>query len=287
MLTNKTVTSREYKLMLRADHFRKRERGTEAFWKLVEFLIRERQDNESRRQPDDERHRRTWYLDTPGAELRSRGYALRVREKLDEEGQSDGFKVTLKFRSADRYVAAGKDMRCKEKVKKDDDKFEEDILPPFSSKFARSVAFRTTELPALEDMEQVVDLYPGLAKLEIPRQTLVRPVNGFKAQEIAHRIGQLRFVRMPVAKGGEPDDVVKCCLTFWYLLGHEDEWPLATEFSFDYDLPKQERKQTDQLEHFFPALVAGTNVFFRSLQKQVGWLDRSGSTKTAYALDAL
>jgi hypothetical protein len=276
--------------MLRADHFRKRERGTEAFWKLVEFLIQERQDNESSRQPDDERHRRTCYLDTPGAELRSRGYALRVREKLDKEGQSDGFKVTLKFRSADRYVAAGKDMRCKEKVKMDDDKFEEDILPPFNSKFARSVAFKSDEAPDLSSMAKVVEVFPGLSELGILPETPVDIVNGFRAYETSHRIGQLRFVRMaPMARGAdepEPEFLVKCCLNFWYLQ-KGDEWPLAAEFSFDFDLPERLRGDGDQLEQFEPKVVAGTNVFFRSLQKQAGWMDPSGTTKTAYAFEAL
>jgi hypothetical protein len=277
--------------MLRADHFRKRERGADAFWKLVEFLIQERQDNLSSRQPDEERQRRTWYLDTPGTELRNRGYALRVREKLDGAGQSDGFKVTLKFRSADRYVAAGKDMRCTEKVKKDDDKFEEDILPPFSSKFARSVSFKSDEEPDLSRMDKVTAIFPGLSDLGILPETPVDVVNGFRAYEISHRIGQLRFVHMaPMARAAraaaEPEFLVKCCLNFWYLQ-EGDEWPLAAEFSFDFDLPERLRGDGDQLEHFEPKVVAGTNVFFRSLQKQAGWMDQSGTTKTAYAFEAL
>jgi hypothetical protein len=273
--------------MLRADHFRKRKRGADAFWKLVEFLIQERQDNESSRQPDDERHRLTWYLDTPGTELRNRGYALRAREDLDDDGQSDGFKVTLKFRSPDRYVAASKDMTCTEKIKEGDDKFEEDILPPFSSKFARSVSFKTDEEPDLSRMDKVVGTFPGLSELRILPETPVDVVNGFRAYEISHRIGQLRFVHMVEFAFGldEPEFLVKCCLNYWYLQ-KGDEWPLAAEFSFDFDLPERLRGNENRLEHFSPEVVAGTNVFFRSLQKQAGWLDQTGTTKTAYAFSA-
>jgi hypothetical protein len=284
MSTNRTVTSREYKLMLRADHFRDRRRGAVAFWNLVKFLIQEKQDNEVYKEQDEELRRLTWYLDTPGTELRKYGFVLRVREEFDAD---ERFKVTLKYRAPDRYVAASRDLSCREKVKKTDSKFEEDILPPFSSKFARSVAFRTNELPQLETMEQATDLFPGLAALQIPHDTAIGAVNGFKAHEVAHRIGQLHFVRVPMLMDAKPDFIVKCCLTFWYLLGEDDEWPLASEFSFDYDLPRGELDDSDRLEHFSPEVVAGTNLFFRSLQKQVGWLDRSGTTKTAYAFEAL
>jgi hypothetical protein len=209
---------------------------------------------------------------------------LRVRDEFDDD---ERFKVTLKYRAPDRYVAASQDLACREKIKNKDDKFEEDILPPFASKFSRSVAFRTDELPELETMAQATDLFPGLAALQIPPDTPVGAVNGFQAHEVAHRIGQLHFVRLPSLRAAKPDFLVKCCLTFWYLLAEDDEWPLAAEFSFDYDLPGDDQEKSDRLEHFSPEVVAGTNLFFRSLQKQAGWLDRSGTTKTAYAFDAL
>jgi hypothetical protein len=270
--------------MLRSDHFRDRRRGAAAFWNLVKFLIQEKQENEIFKEQDKELHRLTWYLDTPGTELRKGGFVLRVRQEQDT---SKPYKVTLKYRAPDRYVAASKELSCTVEIKREDDKFEEDILPPFSSKFARSVSFKTGELPKLEEVGQVLDLFPRLEGLRIPANTPVGVVNGFKAHEVSHRIGQLHFVRMPAIKAAKPDFLVKCCLTFWYLLGEDDEWPLAAEFSFDYDLPEEELAHTDRLEHFSPKVVAGTNVFFRSLQKQVGWLERSGTTKTAYAFDAL
>jgi hypothetical protein len=29
---------------------------------------------------------------------------------------------------------------------------------------------------------------------------------------------------------------IKASLSFWYVTGEEDEWPLVGEFSFDYDV---------------------------------------------------
>jgi hypothetical protein len=282
--TNRTVTSREYKLLLRPDRFRERRRGAAALWSLVEFLIQERQGNEIYQEQDEELRRLTWFLDTPATEFQRRGLTLRVRQEPDED---DPFKLTLKFRDPDRYVAAGQDLACTRPVKDKDNKFEEDILPPFNSKFSRSVSFRAGELPPLATLGQASDLFPGLAALGIPAGTPLGMVNGFQAREIAHRIGQLHFVRMPVARGSKPDFLVKCCLTFWYLLGEADEWPLTTEFSFDYDLPDADPDHPDRLEQFSPEVVAGTNLFFRALQQQAGWLEGSGTTKTAYAYDTL
>jgi hypothetical protein len=284
MMTNRSVTSREYKLMLRADRFHDRRGGAQAYWSLVRFLALDKAGGQIYKEQDEELRRTTWYLDTPGTELNRHGFALRVRE---EQGAEKRFKVTLKFRGADRYVSACQDLSCREKVKKGDDKFEEDILPPFLSKFARSASFETDELPRIETMGQVIDLFPGLARLGIPQTTPIEIVNRFQAHEVAQRLGQLAFSLAPGVEVDKPDFVVKCCLTFWYLLGEGDEWPLTAEFSFDYDLPKADAAHSDRLEHFPPEIVVGSGVLFQSLQRQVGWLESEGSTKTAYAFGAL
>ncbi len=62
--------------------------------------------------------------------------------------------------------------------------------------------------------------------------TPIHKVNGFEAHEIARWVGQLKF---------DKDPIVKACLSFWYLLGSENELPLIVEFSFDYDLPNEAR----------------------------------------------
>jgi hypothetical protein len=56
-IANRSVTSREYKLMLNVDRFADRERGTRQLWAVVEFLVDkaggvvvERQDEEEIRE---------------------------------------------------------------------------------------------------------------------------------------------------------------------------------------------------------------------------------------------
>lgn len=282
--TNRPVTSREYKLMLNPERFSDRARGTELFWDLATFLV-EKQGNRIYEKQDETLRRRTWYLDTPGFDLHRQGATLRVR---DEERAKKRFQITLKYRNADRYVSAAQDLASTVDIAVDDYKFEEDILPPFASGFAHSVSFKTKKLPPLATTGDLVVLFPGLAQLSLPGATPIEIAHHFTAHEIAHRIGKFQFDKMPVARGDKiPNYVVKACLTFWYLLGKENEIPLVVEFSFDYDVLGVPADEPHALEEFSPTVVAGTNRFFRDLQKQTGWLAGGGTTKTAYAFEDL
>jgi hypothetical protein len=287
--TNRPITSREYKLLLNTERFRDRQVGADLFWKLIEFLV-ENQGNEiipagDDPDKDEEKERTTWYLDTPGFELRKNNVTLRVRER---EKSNKRFKITLKFRAPDRYSAAGRDVSCEEDVEDDDIKFEEDVVPPFVSKFAYSVSFKAKELPKLEDMGDVLKLFPGLEDYNIREKTPIRKVNGFQAHEVVHYVGKLKLDKMPVALGAleamaMPRFVVKASLSHWFLRPDQNDYPLVTEFSFGFDSDAD--PESDRLEMFPPTVVAGANRLFRDLQNQAGWLAQFGTTKTAYVFD--
>jgi hypothetical protein len=286
--TNRPITSREYKLMLNTERFRDRRAGAGLFWKLLTFLV-DNQGNEvipnaEDREKDAEKLRTTWFLDTSGFELQRANIVLRVRE---EPGADNPYKVTLKFRAPDRYTAAGCDVRCTQEVKDDDVKFEEDVVPPFASKFSYSVSFKSKDLPSIKTMGDAVAVFPGLAAYDIPDRTPLRVVNGFRAHEVAHFIGKLKLDKMPTERGVDklPDFVVKVALNHWYLRPDESDYPLVTEFSFGFDANSQ--KDDDRLEMFPPTVVAGANRLFRDVQNQAGWLAQFGSTKTAYAFEVL
>jgi hypothetical protein len=286
--TNRPITSREYKLMLNTERFRDRRAGADLYWELLAFLVRN-QGNEVIPDLDDpdknaEKVRTTWYLDTPGYELQRANITLRVRE---EAGAKKPFKVTLKYRAPDRYTAAGCDVRCTQEVDDDDVKFEEDVVPPFVSKFSYSVSFKSKDQPSPETVADAVAFFPGLAAYDIPDRTPLRAVNGFRAHEVAHFVGKLKLDKMPTERGarGLPDFVVKVALNHWYLRPDENDYPLVTEFSFGFDANSQ--KDDDRLEKFPPTVVASANRLFRDVQNQAGWLAQFGSTKTAYAFEVL
>lgn len=266
-ITNLPVTSREYKLMLGVNRFKQRDEGIAAFFQLVKFLLAKEGGNITEEQTEVEQ-RITSYLDTPELALRQQNFSLRLRE----EGPDNGFQVNLKYRASDRYLSAAQDVSSSEKGKA---KFEEDIMPPFNSKYSHSVTIKKKPRPELNTMEQVIALFPSLASLAIPPGTPVKTIKNFEAVEIVRKLCKFQFARSRAAKAS---------LSFWYLPGNEDNWPLVAEFSFDYDSsPTAE----GELESYPTALVTGANNLFSALQNQVGWIDLSGTTKTAFALEAL
>ena len=285
--TNRPITSREYKLLLNTERFRDRIGGARLFWQVLSFLVQNQGNSvipdHADPDKDAEKRRTTWYLDTPGYELQRANVTLRVREEQDA---GKPYKVTLKYRAPDRYTAAGCDVSCTEEVKADDLKFEEDVVPPFVSKFAYSVSFKTSDLPSLETLKDALDFFPGLRAFDIPAATPLVAVNGFRAHEVMHYIGKLTLDKMPTARAARlPDFVVKVALSHWYLRPDENDYPLVTEFSFSYDANAEDKD--DRLEKFPPTVVAGANRLFRDIQNQAGWLAQFGSTKTAYVFEVL
>ena len=260
---NRCITSREYKLMLNVDRFQERESSSLAFWQLVQFLALKQSAKVIKEQHEEEK-RITWYLDTPEFALRKQGFVLRVREESDKKGKE--YKTTLKYRSSDRYLSASTNVASSMEGKF---KFEEDILPPFRSKFSHSHSIKTKKLPDLESMGDLMDIFPGLKELNLRKKTPVNIVNGLQVQEIVRKVAQLEF--------GEPLKV-NLGLSFWYLFGEAGELPLVGEFSFDYE---DETKS----EQFPLPVVVGTNRWFQSLQKQSGWFNFNATTKTSYVYD--
>jgi hypothetical protein len=271
-ISNRPVTSREYKLMLNMDRFKDREQASQEFLSLLDFLVSKEGGRVVEEQNEEER-RQTSYLDTPERALHQQEFALRLREEEDDDDE-EGFQINLKYRASDRYISAAQDLSSPQDGKT---KFEEDILPPFVSKFSHSTSIETDEDPELDTMNKVMDLFPGLRELDIDENTPVETVNDFKVLEVDRKLCKLEF-------GEEP--IIKASLSFWYLTEEEDEWPLVGEFSFDYDVPDSGADE-DELEMYPRQVVEGANRLFNALQKQEGWLSFSTTTKTAFAFEGL
>jgi hypothetical protein len=269
VIVNHPVTSREYKLILKSDRFKDRSESSAIFWELVEALIKQEGGQIHARQ-NEEKLRRTWYLDTPNLDLRCHNFNLRVREEKDEKKK---YKVTLKYRGPDRYLSASQDVSSPEEG---ETKFEEDVLPPFISKFSHSTSLKFKNEPDLNQMNDLIKLFPDLEYFALPGHTPLQPVNNFVAREIAHYVGQFNFDQVPI---------VKACLNFWYLPSAESDLPQIVEFSFDYDLDKALLEDPTQLEQFPVPVVTGAYRMFQALQGQTEWLNPDGTTKTAFAYE--
>ncbi|MGK7899791.1 MAG: hypothetical protein AB4372_40785 [Xenococcus sp. (in: cyanobacteria)] len=143
---NLPVTSREYKLMLNVSHFRDRESGGQEFWDLVKYLASRNQANildlEDKDKWYKDKERTTYYLDTATLDLRRQGFIVRLREENKKKKKE--YKLTLKYRSSDRYISASKNLSATlpDKLEKaeSESKFEQYIVPTFSSKFSNSTS---------------------------------------------------------------------------------------------------------------------------------------------------
>jgi hypothetical protein len=262
-VSNLPVTSREYKLMLNSDRFGDRVEGAERFFKLIDTLIR-KQDGSIEKQTKEER-RHTSYLDTPHFALRQNGFSLRLREEAND------FQINLKYRGSDRYISAAQDLSASQPGKI---KFEEDILPPFVSKFSHSNSVTTATKPRFETIKDVVSLFPGIARLDIDEDTPVKTANNFRVLEVVRKLCKIQFAKT---------ETIKASLSFWYLEDDTD-FPLVGEFSFDYDAA--ENNESD-LEKYSLEVVEGAKDFFSAVQNQTGWLDFTTTTKTGFALEVL
>jgi hypothetical protein len=268
--SNLPVTSREYKLMLNVDRFRDRGQASQEFFGLLDFLVG-KEGGSIKEAQDEEESRRTSYLDTPELALHQQGFALRLREESDD---TEGFQVNLKYRDPDRYVSAARDVSSPQA---DKTKFEEDVLPPFTSKFSHSTSIESDTLPELGNMGKVVDLFPGLGDLDIDGDAAVETVNDFEALEVVRKLCKLEF-------GGPP--TIKASLSFWYLPEGANGWPLVGEFSFDYDA-LDDGANGETLESYPSEVARGAGRLFKVLQSHEGWLDLDGTTKTAFVLEVL
>lgn len=254
------VTSREYKLILNGDRFGNWEKGSQSFIEIVEFLAAQHGGKFIDNGKDDKtKKREVCYLDTPDSALRQQRLIVRIRKE-----NSNKYKLLLKYRDGDRYIAAARPIA----VKDSEYKFEEDITPPFVSKYSKSSSIKIDGDLKLENIDELANYFPVLKDLHIPAKSPLVKVGNFTAYETVYEPGHLKF--------GDNDIEVELSFSFWHLLEDSEEFPLIGEFSFNY--------RNDDGD--FPIeMISGANGLFEALQKQAGWLDFSNSTKTAFAYE--
>ncbi len=189
------ITSREYKLMLEANRFENeansKGKGVAAFWEMVKYFIEKISPDHNIKPGSTDtpkKERLTCYLDTPAQALNKNNFVLRLREEEDEGETS--YKITLKYRSPDRFISAAQKLKCTKAGSKES-KFEEDVGPLFSSKFSYSTSAKL-DIPKdkIKTIGDVTKLFPGIEDLNIPPDVGIKKVNNFKAHELVYHPGK-------------------------------------------------------------------------------------------------
>jgi hypothetical protein len=271
------ITSREYKLLLSTTRFRSRDSVADEWLELVKRVIaraggtmlsqKEVEEEKARAKGKDpewpenhveawiEKERTTWFLDTPDNGFRNRGWILRARRK------KKNVDITVKFRSPDRLLSALKNASS---PLGGEGKFEEDIVPAFSSQYSRSNTLEDQDADAVpRSVGDAAKLFPALGELGILPDTSVETVDGLVVNEVVRRVGGFRFDGGPLLEMSH---------SFWYVGETKDRFPMVAEFSFEF-------VTTDG--DFAARTVEGASKVYRDLQSQAGWLDVAGTTKSA------
>ena len=270
------LQSREYKVMLDHLRFGEAQEAVSAFWAEVQHQV-QIINVEAKGTLKNPQQRIIQFFDTPDHSFRQNGFVLRYRREIEGDLQ-----YTLKCRSPDRFIAAGASIEASKHIPKHiepETKFEEDIGPPFISRFSHSNTLtfeKKDELPFDKIPKTIGEcalLFPKLKKLrmnglKLPTETPVGPVNDFKAHELVFKGGTLDFHD----KLNPKESKSKVAVILWSL-GVPGR-PLVAEFSFKY-------KDKNDDQHFNRTMAIPAKQCFETIQK-MDWILKAGRTKTAY-----
>ncbi len=263
----RTVTSREYKIMLRPGLFSGDDEqlidAAGKFWVAFREGIADLSPRTEGKLAEIRKRRMITFYDTPEQDLYANGYVFRERNDVD----GDKREVMLKFRHPDRYVAQDRKMGAAD-ADKGDSKFEQDIKPPFDSVYSFSTKQKISADKAIDRMADPAKLYPDLSKR----------LQHFDADEALLPVAELTIFERVVSGGsfrfGESGhDSADCSLTLWYSSGGEQKKPLLAEFSF---------KHEDESEDYDGDAALLIYRVFEKLRSMSDWAHPEPQTKTAY-----
>ena len=220
------LRSREYKMMLRPERFAGDEdavkRSCAEFWGDVGAALAKLEIPTEGQFDRVKARRRIRFLDTSELSFRAHKYVLRERVDVDS-GERE---VTLKYRHADRYLAADRDMEPTG-GKRSETKFEEDVKPPFASVFSYSTTVEIEPEVAMTHMGHIRELFPGFGD-EVPQvddgRLLI--VRNFCANELV-LVGASVLL-------GKRDIGAECAMVVWHDSEEASKAPVCVEFSFKY-----------------------------------------------------
>jgi hypothetical protein len=246
------LDSREYKVMLDPDLFW----GNDAdavvtqYWADLASTAQALGHDPEGSPGDDLRERGVAFFDVEGCQLRTMGYALRHRT------QGYDAEATLKFRSNDLLLAGTTHLDIE--AEKAETKFEEDVVPPFSSKYSLSAKVEVDPGWTPASMDDLRELVSSNALDDLDGSLQL--------------VGDTVYIEHAY-KGAEidlgPVDA-KVAITLWWT--PDQPWqPVVGEASFTLDTQ-------DDLD---PETIQHAGALFEAMVGLDGWVAPEATTKTA------
>ena len=181
-------------------------------------------------------------------------------ERTDMDGKRE---LTLKYRSADRYIAGATNVRGNHTESKT--KFENNITAPFKGLFSHSSKQPILPSQNIGRMQDVVRLYPGLAGEGFASQLALARVGGLTADE--------KTYEGPTVDLGKQEG--EFALTLWYT-APDSITPVLAEISFCYE---------DKTEQYSGKVARNAKLLLDSMQTMTDWAKPDSKTKTAWVYE--
>lgn len=277
------VTSREYKVMLRAKRFDGSKKDTlaaaesfrDAFARAIMQSVVSNDGDPlagGRFEPlEDESQVTVQFFDTKDRRLRNSNFVFRQRQPVT----GGPLELTLKRRHPDRFFVSGSKTGRKTK-------FEEDIKATQAHGFMslHSLSGKVKEVAADTEFKSLKDIRGFFKPL---KKQLGNTYNGSEKLLRVCNFIATQTVLEGVALAISDQIRAECALIIWHQKGGDAESPAVVEFSFrqrDKELgSKQEPFTAEMAKRCFDVLQA-----FRDEDSPVAkWVDLKGPTKTAYA----
>jgi hypothetical protein len=266
MMVADPVTYREYKLLLRSEHFFKPAQFHK-FWKITRHTAKAVGIEIGKlRKPMETHLREVLFFDTPKFRLYNHGFILRRRMFYKKGLPQSGHELTLKFRHPDRQTAAAVDVRpllpCTHIVKFKEEALLEHGEPGIHTIYSHSCELDTPNVILTQSFESITQVFPALLQTGAKARTLLGIVNGVAIEEILVNFGEIDFGCKVTAKA---------TLAIWRNRMTQEH--LVGEYSYQVKF--------SDLDDFHGKSRALSEAFFLKLQEDAqDWL-HLGTTKTA------
>jgi hypothetical protein len=261
------VTYREYKLLLRSEHFVKPAHFHQ-FWKITRNTAKAVGVEIGKIGKPMETHlREVLFFDTPKFRLYNHGFILRRRMFYKKGLPQSNHELTLKFRHPDRYAAAAVDVRpllpCTHTIKfKEETLMEREKRDGMRMIYSHGCELDTPNVILTQSFESITQVFPALLQTGAKAKTLLSIVNGVAIEEILVNFGEIDF-------GGKV--TAKATLAIWRNRMTQEH--LVGEYSYQIKF--------SDLDGFHGKPKELSEAFFLKLQEDAqDWL-HSGTTKTA------
>ena len=261
------VHYREYKILLRPEHFTARQSFDE-FWKVARHTAKELGvDTTTSAEADDNFIREVLFYDTANFDLYNHCFILRKRTFYEHGWPRNEHELVLKFRHADADVAAAVDVRPtlsgEHKIKfKEELLLQHHELGGIRSTFSHGVELISPRITLESGLADIATTFPALRTLEVAPDARMALVNSVAVEEIETALGDLYFGHGLAAKA---------TIAVWR--NRATEASLAGEFAFQCKFRRYENLHKKALKL--------SEEFYRRVQLAARQWILLGTTKTA------